>query len=116
ARFYTWLYRIAMNAAVGLLRKRLPVSSGMSPHGEWALDPEDLSEAAQPDRGLEQAERITEVQQALARLSPEHRAVLVFKDVEGMKYEEMAEVLGIRIGTVRSRLHRARLELRALLE
>ena len=62
------------------------------------------------------AERIVAVQKALAKLSEEHRAVLVMKDMEGMKYEQMAEVLHLPIGTVRSRLHRARLELRALLE
>ena len=52
----------------------------------------------------------------LARLSPEHRTVLVMKDMEGQKYEMMAEVLGVPIGTIRSRLHRARLELRELFE
>ena len=52
---------------------------------------------------------------ALARLSGEHRDVLVMKDLEGLKYEEIAEVMGVPIGTVRSRLHRARLELRDLL-
>jgi RNA polymerase sigma-70 factor (ECF subfamily) len=48
-------------------------------------------------------------------LSPEHRAVLVMKDLEGQKYEGMAEILGVPIGTIRSRLHRARMELRELL-
>ena len=56
------------------------------------------------------------MQRALARLSPEHRAVLVMKDMDGMKYEAMADVLGVPVGTIRSRLHRARLELRTLLE
>ena len=52
---------------------------------------------------------------ALGRLSPEHRAVLVMKDMEGMKYEEIAEVQGMPVGTIRSRLHRARLEMRDIL-
>ncbi|MCI0704114.1 MAG: sigma-70 family RNA polymerase sigma factor, partial [Planctomycetia bacterium] len=52
---------------------------------------------------------------AIARLSEEHREVLILKDLEGMKYEEIAEVLGVPLGTIRSRLHRARLELRDLL-
>ena len=52
----------------------------------------------------------------MTRLSHEHREVLVLKDIEGMKYEEIAEILGVPIGTIRSRLHRARLELRELLE
>jgi len=50
------------------------------------------------------------------RLSHEHREVLVLKDIEGLKYEDIAEILGVPIGTIRSRLHRARLELRELLE
>ncbi len=65
---------------------------------------------------MEQAEQGARIQDALARLSPEHRAVLVMKDMEGQKYETMAEVLQVPIGTIRSRLHRARLELRELLE
>ena len=56
------------------------------------------------------------IHEALDRLSPEHRAVLVMKDMEGQKYETMAEILQVPIGTIRSRLHRARLELRELLE
>lgn len=48
----------------------------------------------------------------MTRLSHEHREVLVLKDIEGMKYEEIAEILAVPIGTIRSRLHRARLELR----
>lgn len=52
----------------------------------------------------------------MAKLSPEHRSVLVLKDIDGLKYEEIAEVMGVPIGTVRSRLHRARLELKGLLD
>src|SRR5262249_52614396 len=79
-------------------------------------EPHDPSSASQPGFSLEQAEEERRVQNALNRLSPEHRAVLILKDLEGQKYEIMAEILGIPIGTVRSRLHRARLELRNLLE
>ena len=53
---------------------------------------------------MEQAEQGRRVQEALARLSPEHQAVLVMKDMEGQKYEIMAEVLKVPIGTIRSRL------------
>jgi RNA polymerase sigma-70 factor (ECF subfamily) len=65
---------------------------------------------------MEQVEREQRVRRALDRLSPEHRAVLVMKDMEGQKYETMAEILEVPVGTIRSRLHRARLELRGLLE
>ena len=59
---------------------------------------------------------VTERGYVLSRLSAEHRTVLIMKDMEGQKYEVMAEVLGVPIGTIRSRLHRARIELRELLE
>src|SRR5262249_30056386 len=76
----------------------------------------DPSELSRPGHALEQEEQEHRIQRALSRLSPEHRAVLILKDMEGQKYETMAEMLQVPIGTVRSRLHRARLELRELLE
>lgn len=115
--FFTWLYRIAVNSAISLRRKRRVVLSidGLR-EGEPGADPADPSEITQPGHGLEQKEQERRIKRALARLSPEHRAVLVMKDMEGQKYEAMAEVLQVPIGTIRSRLHRARLELRELLE
>ena len=110
--FFTWLYRIAVNTAISLKRKQRAVLRLGGPGAE-PLDPSDLS---RPGHALEQAEQGRRVQRALTRLSAEHRAVLVLKDMEGQKYEAIAEVLGVPIGTVRSRLHRARLELRELLE
>ena len=68
-----------------------------------------------PGYALEMAEEERRIQEALGRLSAEHRAVLIMKDMDGMKYEDMAEVLDVPIGTIRSRLHRARLELREIL-
>lgn len=115
--FFTWLYRIAVNTAISLKRKhRTLARMEMRKNGEPSLEPVDLSEASRPEYAVEQAEQQMRVRQALARLSPEHRAVLVMKDMEGQKYETMAEVLQVPIGTIRSRLHRARLELRELLE
>jgi RNA polymerase sigma-70 factor (ECF subfamily) len=117
ALFFTWLYRIAVNTAISLKRKQrvvLRLDSGRN--GESPLEPLDPSDHSRPGHALEQAEEEKRVRQALSRLSPEHRAVLVMKDMEGQKYEAMAEVLQVPIGTIRSRLHRARLELRELLE
>jgi len=116
AQFFTWLYRIAMNAAISLRRKRKPALRIVGPDGEPVIEPADPSEESQPTHALEQSERERVVKKALSRCSTEHRAVLVMKDMEGMKYEEMAEVLGVPVGTIRSRLHRARLELREILE
>jgi RNA polymerase sigma-70 factor (ECF subfamily) len=115
--FFTWLYRIAVNTAISFKRKhRVMVRMEMRSNGEQEIEPLDPSAASRPEHALEQAEQETRVRQALARLSPEHRTVLVMKDMEGHKYETMAEVLQVPIGTIRSRLHRARLELRELLE
>ena len=75
----------------------------------------DPSEFARPGVALERSEEDAQLLAALNRLSPEHRVVLVLKDLEGQKYEDIAEVLDVPIGTVRSRLHRARMELRDLL-
>jgi RNA polymerase sigma-70 factor (ECF subfamily) len=115
--FFTWLYRIAVNAAISHKRKQrvlLRIDGGAN--GEPGHEPADPSDLSRPGHALEQAEMERRVHQALARLSPEHRTVLVMKDMEGQKYETMAEVLQVPIGTIRSRLHRARLELRELLE
>jgi RNA polymerase sigma-70 factor (ECF subfamily) len=116
ALFFTWLYRIAVNSAISLKRKqRVLVRLEGGRNGE-TLEPQDRSDRSLPGHGLEQAEQQQRIREALARLSPEHRAVLVMKDMEGQKYETMAETLRVPIGTIRSRLHRARLELRELLE
>ncbi len=115
--FFTWLYRIAVNTAISLKRKRrVLVRLDGGRDGETTIEPLDPSDLSRPEHALEQAEQERRVQQALARLSPEHRAVLVMKDMEGQKYENMAEALQVPIGTIRSRLHRARLELREILE
>jgi RNA polymerase sigma-70 factor (ECF subfamily) len=113
--FYTWLYRIAMNAAISFQRKQ-KAALRLYPGGDReGLDPADTSEVGRPGYALEIAEEEKRVQAALARLSPEHRAVLILKDMEGLKYEAMADILSVPIGTIRSRLHRARLELRQIL-
>jgi RNA polymerase sigma-70 factor (ECF subfamily) len=117
SQFFTWLYRIAVNTAISFKRKhRTLARMETQNNGEYIREPLDSSAASRPEYALEQAEQQTRVRQALARLSPEHRAVLVLKDIEGQKYETMAEILQVPIGTIRSRLHRARLELRELLE
>jgi RNA polymerase sigma-70 factor (ECF subfamily) len=114
--FFTWLYRIAVNTAMSMRRKQRPVLRVRANNHEGdTLEPLDPSEVNRPGYALEMAEEERRVHDALARLSAEHRAVLVMKDMEGMKYEEMAEVLEVPVGTIRSRLHRARLEMREIL-
>ncbi|MFM8275111.1 MAG: sigma-70 family RNA polymerase sigma factor [Gemmata sp.] len=115
AEFFTWLYRIAFNTAISLKRKKRPVVSLESHTRETGLDPDDPSDYVKPNSALERNEDERHLHEAIAKLSAEHRDVLVLKDLEGMKYEQIAEILGVPIGTVRSRLHRARLDLRDLL-
>jgi RNA polymerase sigma-70 factor (ECF subfamily) len=118
SRFFTWLYRIAVNAAISLKRKRkvaLSIHSG-GDNPETRTEPLDDSECSNPGHALERAEEERRVQVALSRLSPEHRTVLILKDMEDQKYETIAEILEVPIGTIRSRLHRARMELRSLLQ
>ena len=107
--FYTWLYRIAVNLAISEhRRRRLP------PHGDrsstWEQEPVDRAEAV--DESLLRVERAAQVQRALSRLSDEHRTILVLREIESLDYDQIAEVLDLPVGTVRSRLHRARLQLR----
>ncbi len=116
AEFFTWLYRIAFNAAISLKRRRrVVVSLDSVGSTETSLEPSDHSESARTGASLERTEEESLLHAAISRLSGEHREVLLMKDIEGLKYEEIAEVLGVPIGTIRSRLHRARLELRDLL-
>ncbi|HEV3259905.1 MAG TPA: sigma-70 family RNA polymerase sigma factor [Gemmataceae bacterium] len=113
--FFTWLYRIAVNTAISHRRKQRVALSFHTGRGGLA-EPFDPSECSQPGHALERAEQERRIQEALNRLSAEHRAVLVLKDMEGQKYETMAEILQVPVGTIRSRLHRARIELRELLQ
>jgi len=117
AQFFTWLYRIAINTAITLKRKQrvvLALKTGKSDSA--SSEPLDQSEFSRPEHAMESAEQNQRIQTALNRLSPEHRTVLILKEIEGQKYEAMAEILQVPIGTVRSRLHRARLELRNIRE
>lgn len=115
--FFTWIYRIAINTAISLKRRQKAIISIDAPqdHG-GSLEPLDTTATSRPTHALELAEEEQRIQQALNRLSPEHRTVLIMKDMEGQKYEMMAAILQVPIGTIRSRLHRARLELRQILQ
>jgi len=111
ARFFTWLYRIAMNHAVDFRRKQRSI---LRLERQPERDVPGAADARRHHAGesLERQEENEKIRRALEYLSLEHRMVLVLKDIDDMKYEDIAEVLDVPIGTVRSRLHRARLELR----
>lgn len=108
--FYTWLYRIAFNISAGWRRKRKPTGS-IDRNGEQiGLDPMDNGDG--PVEQLERQEQCLQVRRALGQLSDEHRKILVLREIDGCDYETIAEILDLPVGTVRSRLHRARMELR----
>jgi RNA polymerase sigma-70 factor (ECF subfamily) len=115
--FYTWVYRIAVNLALsGRRRRRVTARLGIGGGRGEPLDPQDDSSLSDPTLPLERAERDDLIQSALNSLADDHRAVVVMKEFDGLHYEEIATILNIPVGTVRSRLHRARLDLRERLK
>jgi len=110
--FYTWVYRIAVNLALSGRRRRRPVLRLNQDGNGPSIDPPYESPESDPSAPLERAERDQIIQDALNSLAPDHRAVVVMKEFDGLHYEEIGAMLGVPVGTVRSRLHRARCELR----
>jgi len=108
--FYTWLYRIAFNVSVSRKRRKRPEPSVDASRDVIGSDPADPEEA--PSVRLEREESIAQVRRALAALGEEQRGILLLREMEGYTYEEISAVLDLPIGTVRSRLHRARLQFR----
>jgi RNA polymerase sigma-70 factor (ECF subfamily) len=112
--FYTWLYRIAVNLALSFRRKNrlfLRLGDGSAARDLEVVDPGEHD----PSLPLERLERDALIQRALNGLAPDHRAVVILKEFDGLSYEEIAAILRIPVGTVRSRLHRARTDLRGRL-
>jgi RNA polymerase sigma-70 factor, ECF subfamily len=108
--FYTWLYRIALNLAMSRARRERKVASLDGMKSDWGGEPTDGR--PMPEANLEQRESVELVHAALAELSDEYRTILVLREIDGCRYDEIAEILDLPVGTVRSRLFRARLQLR----
>ncbi len=104
--FYTWLYRIAINVALNRQRRSPQVISLEPANSQPGHDPTDPNEL--PADRLLRTERARQIQTALGRLSEEYRTVLVLREIDGFDYDAIARILNISVGTVRSRLHRAR--------
>jgi RNA polymerase sigma-70 factor (ECF subfamily) len=118
---YTWLFRIAVNLAISELRKNQrhrtlsldqPTSRGGEDQASALVDRVAESKNLDPAGIAENRERDQQVLAALSRLDAEYRAVLVMRDIEGFDYQQMAQVLDLPLGTLKSRLFRARLALR----
>ena len=119
ARFGTWLYRIAINLAISDARSRRGEARSLAAIGDGRDDGADYDPpdpGAGPSAGAESRETQALVQAAIRSLDEDHRAIIVLCDIEGRSYDEAAETLEVPKGTVRSRLHRARMELKAKLE
>ncbi len=121
SRFSTWVFRIAVNLAISERRKargRRVISLDQDGDGRGTNSPSasaaerPASSETSPSDHLLSRERERSVLAALAELDDESRALVVLRDVEDLSYSEIAEILGIPTGTVKSRLHRTRLALR----
>ena len=112
--FATWLYRLTSNAAIDYLRRQ------KKQRGDISLDDEELGlDAVDTGPGPQDAAERTEVRSVVAaglqELSEGHRQVLVLREIQGLSYEEIADVLEVDLGTVKSRISRARSALRKIL-
>lgn len=113
SQFYSWLFRIAFNTAVSAKRKIRRMSVSLDGRREASGDElTDANPSTEPSYALDVSDRQRLVRQALSELSEEFRTALVLKEMDGMSYEEIADVIEVPLGTVRSRIHRARMELR----
>jgi len=121
--FYTWLYRIAVNTAKNYLESsgRRPPSSDVEVEGaEQAEGGEGLREQVTPEHRLLADEIAAVIRRAIERLPEDLRTAITLREIEGMSYEEIAQAMDCPIGTVRSRIFRAReaidVDLKPLLE
>lgn len=120
SKFSTWVYRVAVNTCLDELKKKknkkyisLDADFG-NEEGESRIEIRD--EAPSPERRAEQKELREIVASAISKLSDEHKTVIVLRDLRGLSYSEIAEILGCNDGTVKSRINRARAQLKGILE
>lgn len=121
-KFSSWIFKIANNAAIDHLRRREldTLSLDGSPHAETAdaIEATALQVGDNQESPLEAVESIElgkAIEAAIGRLRPEYRSCILLRHVEGRPYEEIAEILGLPLGTVKTYIHRARNELRQAL-
>lgn len=113
SRFYTWLYRIALNVRCSRARRKRPKALGEAATELAARQPDHSPTAAQQ---AITSERCDQLQAALQELTEEYREIVILREIEQNNYEEISEILDIPVGTVRSRLHRARSQLQTILQ
>jgi len=118
--FYTWLYRIMMNVTIDSLRRRHVEGETEFDDsiGLRNIDPNSFTTPrteALPNEKIAGDEIRARIDAAISRLSPEHRAVILMREIDGMEYQEIADSLGCSIGTVMSRLFYARKKMQSML-
>lgn len=110
--FQGWLHRITTNLFLDMVRHRSKIRMEALPEDYDRVPGTDMT----PEQAYSVANLDPALQKALDELSPDFRVAVVLCDVVGMSYDEIAETLGVKMGTVRSRIHRGRFQLRASLE
>ncbi len=118
ASLSSWLHRIATNASIDLCRRRRIRPQTEIESGPMEIDPASRTTPSKPETpgsGLDRAEIKRRIEEAFSTLSPEHRTVIVLREIEDLSYEEIARHLGCSLGTVMSRLFYARKKLQTLL-
>ena len=116
--FSTWIYRLASNACIDFLRRqkrRQDISAPMPVDEEDDTPPDIPDDRFRPEQALERQELRNAVSAGLNQLSDEHRQVLVMREINGLSYQEIADILDLEAGTVKSRIARARNSLRKIL-
>ena len=122
ARFSTWLFRISHNVVYDWMRKRRIQGDGELNDEVFDVGKIDLGaptapqQGQRPDQVLEQRELLQRINQALDKLSVQHREIVVLREVQGLDYKEIAEIIGSSLGTVMSRLYYARQKLQQHLQ
>ena len=118
SKFSVWLYRIATNVCLDFLRSRSrkpTVSLSVEDDDGEEVELDIADESQSPERLLERGLTRDAVRRGLNALSPEYRQILLLREIQGLSYEEIADVLTLEVGTVKSRIFRARKRLCAFL-
>lgn len=119
ASFSTWIYRVTSNLCLDWLRrrKRRALSSDAPVSWEHETAPRELADTSpNPEDLVAAAELRQEIQSALNQLESYHRLAVILRDVQGLSYEEVAGILNLPLGTVKSRINRGRRQLRKILQ
>lgn len=122
SKFSTWIYRIAHNTVYDWMRKKKIQSAGEFDEkilSDATIEPSARTtprESIAPDKAIQNQELATKIKDAMSKISPEHRQIIILREVEGYDYKEIADIIDSSVGTVMSRLFYARKKLQALLK